>query len=169
MPDSQCKLFTHYHHLKVGILDDSVVELLWFKWTVRYQTVRGWRNRKNAREEKHDGASENYVGQKFLDLHKCQRAVQSAMDPVSIIVEMANVTINDGIEKCLRVKLNVPLGVSYVYEADYAVYDVKGCDLVLGKRWIRDTKHHHHINHDSNEMWIADNFWEDWVECRVYS
>jgi hypothetical protein len=36
-----------------------------------------------------------------------------------------------------RVRLSVHIG-SYVYKALFTIYDVKGFDIVLGKRWMRD-------------------------------
>jgi len=69
-----------------------------------------------------------------------------------MIVEMANANAEDGIEKCQRVKLKVWLGASYVYEADFVVYDVKGFEIVLGKRWMSDINRNYQIDHDSNKM-----------------
>jgi hypothetical protein len=40
----------------------------------------------------------------------------------------------DGIEKRQRVKLKLRLGASYVYDAEFTIYDVKGFDIVLGRR-----------------------------------
>jgi hypothetical protein len=67
VPDSQFKFFPRYHHLKVSILDDSVVDLLRFNGKIRYQTKGGWWRSKNAMVVKDDGTSENYVGQKFIE------------------------------------------------------------------------------------------------------
>ena len=67
MPDSQFKFFTHYHHLKASKLDDSVVDLVRFNGKIRYQTKGGWWSSKRARVVKDDGASENYVGWKFIE------------------------------------------------------------------------------------------------------
>jgi hypothetical protein len=36
-----------------------------------------------------------------------------------------------------RVRQRLHIG-SYVYDADFTIYDVKGFDIVLGKRWMRD-------------------------------
>jgi hypothetical protein len=41
VPDSQSKVFTHYHQLKVSKLDDSVVELLRLNGRIRYQMKGG--------------------------------------------------------------------------------------------------------------------------------
>jgi len=67
VPDSQFKFFTHYHHLKASKLDDSVVDLVRFNGKIRYQTKGGWWSSKRARVVKDDGASENYVGWKFIE------------------------------------------------------------------------------------------------------
>jgi len=58
--------------------------------------------------------------------------------------------------------------VSYVYEAEFTIYDVKGFDIVLGKRWMRDIKRQYQIDHDSNEMGIADNLWEEREDGQVH-
>jgi len=74
VPDSQFTFFTRYHHLKVSKLDDSVVDLLRFNEKISYQTKGGWWSSKKARVGKDDGASENYVGRKFIDELKRQGA-----------------------------------------------------------------------------------------------
>jgi len=74
-----------------------------------------------------------------------------------MIVEMANIKAEDGIKKCQRVKSKLRLGESYVYEAEFTIYNIKGFDSVLGKRWICDNNRRYRIDHDSNEIWIADN------------
>ena len=82
---------------------------------------------------KDDGASENYVGQKFIDQLKRQGATLQAMEAGWMIVETAIIKAENGIEKGQRVKLKLRLGASYVYEAEFMMYDVKGFDIVLGK------------------------------------
>jgi hypothetical protein len=54
---------------------------------------------------KDDGASENYVGRKFIDELKHQGATLQAKEAGWMIVETANIKAEDGIEKCQRVKL----------------------------------------------------------------
>jgi len=117
---------------------------------------------------KDDGASENYVGQMFIDKLKCQRAALCAKGAGWMIVEMANINAEDGIEKCQRVKFKLQLSVSYVYQAEFMMYDVKGFDTVLGKWWMRDINRRYQIDHDSNAMWIANNLWEKREYCRVH-
>lgn len=56
-------------------------------------------------------ALENYVSHQFIDELKCQGAILSAKDPGWIIVEMANVNEEDGIEKCQCVKMKLGLGL----------------------------------------------------------
>ena len=138
MPNSQFKFFTRYYHLKVSKLDDSVVDLLGSNGEIRYQTKGGWWNSKKATVVKDDGASENYVGRKFIEELKRQGATLQAKEAGWMIVEMANLKAEDGIEKRQRVKRKLQLGASYVYEAEFTIYDVKGFDIVLGKRWMRD-------------------------------
>jgi len=75
VPDTQFKFFTCYHHLKVSILDDSVVDLLRFNGKIRYQTKGGWWRSKKTRVVKDDGSLENYVGRKFIEELKRQGAV----------------------------------------------------------------------------------------------
>jgi len=117
---------------------------------------------------KDDGASENYVGQKFIDELKHQGAALQAKEAGWMIVETAQIKAEDGIEKCQRVKLKQWLGAWYVYEAEFTIYDVKGCDIVLRKRWMGDINRRYQIDHDSNEMWIADNLWEEREDGRVH-
>ena len=64
--------------------------------------------------------------------------------------------------------MKLRLAASYVYEAGITVYDVKGLDIVLGKRWMRDINRCYQIDHDSNETWIADNLREKTDEGRVH-
>jgi len=73
-----------------------------------------------------------------------------------IIVETANINAEDGIQKHQRVKLKLRLSVSYVYEAEYMIHHIKGFDIVLQKRWMCDVNRRYQIDHDRNEMWIAD-------------
>jgi len=87
---------------------------------------------------KEDGASENYVGRKFIEELKRQGAALQAKEAGWMVVETANIKAEDGIEKRQRVQLKLRLGVSYVYEAEFTIYDVKGFDIVLGKGWIGD-------------------------------
>jgi hypothetical protein len=70
--DSQFKLFTCYQHLKISKSDDSVVDLPRFNGKKRYQTKGEWWSTYNARVVKDIGASENYVGQKFIEELKRQ-------------------------------------------------------------------------------------------------
>ena len=138
MPDSQVKFFTRYHHLKVSKLDDSVVDMLRFNGKIRYQMEGGWWSNTKARVVKDDGASENYVGRQFIEELKWQRAALQAKEAGWMIVETANIKAENGIEKRQRVILKLRLSASYVYEAEFMIYDVKGFDIVLGKRWMGD-------------------------------
>jgi len=159
VPDSQFKFFTRYHHLKVSNLDDSVVDLLRFNGKIIYQTKGGWWSSKKARVVMDNGASENYVGQKFIDEQKGQGAALQAKEAGWMIVETANIKTEDGFEKRQRVQLKLRLGASYVNEAEYMIYDVKGFDVLLGKGWMSDIKRRYQIDHHSNNMWIADDLW----------
>jgi hypothetical protein len=71
-------------------------------------------------------------------------------------------------EKLQRVKLKLRLVASYVHEAEFTIYDVKGFDIVLGKRWMRDINRRYQIDHDCNDMGIADDLWEERQDGRVY-
>jgi len=133
VPDSQFKFFTCYHHLKVSKLDDSVVNMLRFNGKIRYQTKGGWWSNKKARLVKDDGVSVNYVGRQFIEELKWQGAALQAKEAGWMIVETANIKAEDGIEKRQRVKLKLRLSASYVYDAEFTIYDVKGMDIVLGK------------------------------------
>jgi hypothetical protein len=95
-------------HLKVSKLDDSVVDLLRFNGKIRYQMKGGWWSSKKERAVKDDGASENYVGRKFIEELKRQGAALQAKEAGWMIVETANIKAEDGIEKRqLRVKLKL--------------------------------------------------------------
>jgi hypothetical protein len=87
---------------------------------------------------KNDDASENYVGRKFIQELKRQGAALQAKEAGWMIVQMANIKAEDGIEKRERVKLKQRLGASYIYDAEFTIYDIKGFDIVLGKRWMHD-------------------------------
>ena len=110
MPDSLFEFFTHYHHLKVSKLDDSVVDLLGFKGKIQYQTIGEWWSSNKASVVKDDGALENYVGRKIIDELQCQGAALSAQDAGWMIVDMTNVNSEDRIEKCQQVTLKLRLG-----------------------------------------------------------
>jgi len=45
---------------------------------------------------------------------------------------------------------------------------VKGFDIVLSKRWMRDINRRYQIDHDSNDMWIADSLWEEREDGRFH-
>ena len=90
MPDSQLKFFTRYYHLKVGKLDDSVVNQLRFNEKIRSQTEGGWWSSKKPRVLKDDDASQNNVGWKFIDELKRQEAALHAKVAGWMIVETAN-------------------------------------------------------------------------------
>jgi hypothetical protein len=98
VPDSQFKFFTCYPHLKASKLDDSVVDLLRFNGKKRFQTKGGWWSSKKARVVKDDGASENYVGRKFINERQRQGAALRAKEVGWMIVETANIKAEDGIE-----------------------------------------------------------------------
>jgi len=73
-----------------------------------------------------------------------------------MIVEMLNDKVEDGIERRQQVHLKLKLGDdSYAYTGWFTVYDVKGFEIILGKRWVCDINGTYHINHRTNEMWIT--------------
>jgi len=168
VPDSKFKLFTLYHHVKDSKLDDSVVDQLMFNGKIRYQTKGGWWSSREVRVVKDDGVSENYVGQKSIEELKRQGAALQAKEAGWMIVETANIKAENGTEERQRVKLKLRLGVSYVYEAKFTIYHVKGFDIVLGDRWMCDINRRYQIDHDSHEMWIANTLWEEREDGRVH-
>jgi len=117
---------------------------------------------------KDDGASENYVDRKFINELQLQGASLCAKKRRWTIVETANINAEDGIENQERVKLKLRLGASYVYEVDFIIDHLKGFDIVLRKRWMRDINWHYQIDHHCNEMSIADNIWEEREDGQVY-
>ena len=168
VPDSQFKFFTPYHYLKVSKLDDSVVNLLRLDGEIRYKTKGEWWSSKKARVVKDDGASENYVGSMIIEDLTHEGAALHAKEAEWMNVETSNIEAVDGIQECQRVKLKLRLSGSYVYEAQFTIYDVKSFDIVLGKRWIRNIHRQYQFDHYSNEMSIADNFWEEREYGRVH-
>lgn len=79
------------------------------------------------------GASKIFVGQKFSHESKHQGAILSSKEAGWMILEMANVNAEDRIGKCQRVKFNIRLSASFVYEAEFTVYGVKGFAIMPGK------------------------------------
>ena len=77
------------------------------------------------------------MGQKFIDQLKWQVAALSANDAGWMNVDTANLNAENRIENRQRLKLKPRLSATYVYEAEFTVYNVKGYDIVLGKRCIR--------------------------------
>lgn len=82
---------------------------------------------------KDGGVLVNYMGRKFLHGLNCKGAVLSEMDTGWLIVKMANVNAEDGIEIHQWVKLKLWLGMSYDYEAEFTFNYVRGFDILLGK------------------------------------
>jgi hypothetical protein len=109
---------------------------------------------------KDDGASENYVSRSYVENLQKAGANLEIEDDGWMVVETANANVEDVVERRQRVTLSVHIG-SYVYKARFTIYDVKGFDIVLGKRWMRDINGRYHIDHDSNEMWVSDRPWEE--------
>jgi hypothetical protein len=67
-------------------------------------------------------------------------------------VEMASINTKDGIQKRQWVKIKLPLSVSYVYQAEYKIYDVMRLYIVLGTRWMHDINRQYQIDQNRNEM-----------------
>jgi len=168
VPDSQFKFFTHYHHLKVSKVADSVFDPLRFYGKLRYQTEEGGWFRKEARVVQDDGVSENYVSWQLLDEPNHEVAILSANEVGWMVVEIANFNLEDDIEKRQRDKSKLWLGASYVYVEEITAYDVKRFDVVLSKPWMVDTNRPYQVDHDSNEIWIANNRWEEWKQGQVH-
>jgi hypothetical protein len=98
-----------------------LVDLLRYNRKIRYRTQgSGWSNKKES-VVKDDGASEHYVGRKFIDELTCQGPALLANDAGWMILERININAEDGIEKCQRVKLKIQLSVSCVYELEFTI------------------------------------------------
>jgi len=121
-----------------------------------------------ARVVQDDGASGNYVWWKFIQELKWQGAALQAKEAGWMTVETANIKAEDGIETRQRVKLKLRVSASYVYEAEFMIYDVKGFDMVLGTRSMRDINRRYQIDQDSNEMLIANNLWQKREDGQVH-
>jgi hypothetical protein len=65
-----------------------------------------------------------------------------------MIVETANDKLEDGIKRQQQVRLKLKLGDDGdVYTGWFTVYDVKGFEIILGNRCVRDINGTYHINH----------------------
>jgi len=121
-----------------------------------------------ARVVKDDGVSGNYTGRKLIDELKRQGAALLTTGAGWMIVETPNINAEDGIKKRQRVKWKLQRGALYVYEAEFMIYDIKGFDFVMGKRWMHNINQWYQIDDDSNEIWIADNLCEEREDGRVH-
>jgi hypothetical protein len=95
---------------------------------------------------------------------KKKGAVLEERDGGWMMVEMANDKVEDSIERRQQVRLKLKLGDDgYAYTGWFTVCNVKGFDIILGKRWVGDINGTYHIDHRTNEMWITqgDIPWED--------
>jgi hypothetical protein len=137
-----------------------VADLLRFKGKIRYRDARGEWHSRAAKSLKDDGASENYVSRRYVEELQAKGAKLEIENDGWMVVETANSNVEDVVERRQRVRLSLHIG-SYVYKALFTIYDVKGFDIVLGKRWMRDINGRYHIDHDSNEMWVSDRPWEE--------
>jgi hypothetical protein len=151
---------TRFHRCQITRDLDVVADLLRFKGKIRYRDIRGVWHSRAAKSIKDDGASENYVSRRYVEELQAKGAELEIENDGWMVVETANANIEDVVERRQRVRL--PLHIrSYVYKALFTIYDVKGFDIVLGKRWMRDINGRYHIDHDSNEMWVSDHPWEE--------
>jgi hypothetical protein len=143
------KRLIRYHRLQITRESQIVANLLRFKRKIRYRDARlGKWHSKTAKAVKDDGASENlnYVSRSYVeDLQKAGANLEIE-DDGWMVVETANANVENVVERCQRVSLSVHIG-SYVYKARFTIYDVKGFDIVLGKRWMRDINGRYHIDH----------------------
>jgi hypothetical protein len=155
------KRLTRFHRSQITRDSDVVADLLRFRGKLRYRDVRRgeWHSRA-AKLLKDDGASENYVSRSYVEDLQARGAQLEIEDDGWMMVETANANVEDVVERRQRVRLSVHIG-SYVYKALFTIDDVKGFDIVLGKRWMRDINGRYHIDHDSNEMWVSDRPWEE--------
>jgi hypothetical protein len=155
------KRLARYHRLQITRESEIVADLLRFKGKIRYRDARlGKWHSKAAKAVKDDGALENYVSRSYVENLQKAGANLEIEDDGWMVVETANANVEDVVERHQRVTLSLHIG-SYVYKARFTIYDVKGFDIVLGKRWMRDINGRYHIDHDSNEMWVSDRPWEE--------
>jgi hypothetical protein len=136
-----------------------VADLFRFKGKIRVSRRGKWCS-KAAKGVKDDGASENYASRRYVERLQADGVELEIEDAGWMIVETTNAHNKDEVERRQRVKLRLHIG-SYQYEAWFTIYDVKGFDIVLGKRWMRDINGRYHMDHNTNEMWISDRAWED--------
>jgi hypothetical protein len=161
VPSTQFKRLTRYHRLQITRDSEIVADLLRFKGKIRYRDARlGKWHSIAAKAVKDDGASENYVSRSYVEKLQKAGANLKIENDGWMVVETANANVEDVVEQRQRVRLCIHIG-SYVYKTWFTIYDVKGFDIVLGKRWMRDINGRYHIDHDSNEMWVSDRPWEE--------
>jgi hypothetical protein len=157
--------FTNYHRLRLS--DSSEVsDLLRLKGKVgyRHKEKGEWRSG-SVKAVKDDDASKNYVSRNYVERLRERGAALEIVNAGWMVVETANAKTQDSVERRQRVRLRLHIG-SYVYEAAFTIYDVKGFDIVLGKRWMRDINGRHYIDHATNEMWVSDCPWEERHDSR---
>jgi len=92
----------------------------------------------------------------------------NTMDVGWMNVETANVNSEEGIETHQQSKSKPHLGASYVYKAELTVYDIKGFDIVLGKRWMCDMNCQYSMHYVNTEICIGNYRCEEREECRVH-
>jgi hypothetical protein len=142
------------------ISDESVSDLLRFKGKVRYRHRKGeWRSG-TAKVVKDDGASVNYVSRRNVQQLRERGSELEVENDGWMAVATANANAQDAVERRQRARLRLHLG-SYIYEASFTIYDMKGFDIVLGKRWMRNINSRYYIDHDTNEMRISHRPWEE--------
>jgi len=81
---------------------------------------------------------------------------------------MATSNAEDGMRKYQWVKSKLQLGVRLFSKAGCVVYDIKGFDIALGKRWIWHIHYHYQIVHVSHAMWLANTVRKRGEKCKVH-
>ena len=144
--------------MSVGNGNDEIPDLLRFHAKIRHRDSKGIWHSVRADVAKDDGASENYVSPVWLNKLRNRVGIENVeVRHIGwMMVETANATANDKVQRRERVQLKVHIGQSYSYTAYFTIYNMKGFDILLGKRWVRDINLKHHIDHDTNEMWISE-------------
>jgi hypothetical protein len=65
-------------------------------------------------------------------------------------------------------QMKILLGLSLIYGAKFMVYKDMGFDIILANRWMCSINCCYQIDHNSNQMWITDNLFEECEEVPVH-
>jgi len=104
------------------------------------------------------------MGRASIQQARTLGAVLDMRDSGWKIIITANITVDNGIARWHQVHVELrPGDDGYMFKGWFTIYDVKGCDIILGMHWVDNSNWKQSINHRMNEMWIklGDVPWND--------